>query len=82
MPYSFSTQFNNLQAILLLVGAPNFLSLLSPTLQQLASDESPRVLHTVASGYHEVVLLLGDKSMSVVGIYQTLLRNKSVEVRM
>ena len=71
-----------LQAILLLAGAPRFLPHLSQTLKDLASDESPRVRHTVASGYHEVVLLLGDKSMSAVGIYQNLLHDKSIEVRM
>ena len=54
---------------------------LSSAHQDLATDDSPRVRHTVASGYHEVVRLLGDKSMSAVGIYQKLLNSKSVEVR-
>ena len=68
------------QAMLLLVGAPSFFPRLFPTLQFLANDNSPRVRHTVASGYHEVVLLLGDQSTSVAGIFQNLLRNKSIEV--
>lgn len=64
----------------MLAGAPVFLSQLSSTLQQLASDESPCVRRTVASGYHEVVGLLGDKSMSAANIYHTLLCDKSTEV--
>ena len=68
------------QAMVMLVGARGYQTLLSDTLRVLASDESPRVRHTVASGYHEVVLLLGDKSMSVIGVYQKLLSDKSTEV--
>ena len=66
--------------MLLLAGAPSFLPQLSQTLQDLASDESPSIRHTVASGYHEVVVLLGDKGMSAVGTYQNLLHDKSIEV--
>ena len=63
-----------------MVGVQGYQSKLTATLVELASDDSPRVRHTVASGYHEVVLLLGDKSMCVVGTYQKLLSSKSVEV--
>ena len=64
-----------------MVGAQGYVTKLSSAHQELATDESPRVRHTVASGYHEVVSLLGDKSMNAVGIYQKLLNSKSVEVR-
>lgn len=65
----------------MLVGSQGYVPKLSSTLQELATDEDTCVRHTVASGYHEVVLLLGDKSMSAVGIYQKLLSNRSIEVR-
>ena len=65
----------------MMVGAGGYQLQLSTTLQELASDECPHVRHTVTSSYHEVVRLLGDKSMSAVGIYQKLLSNKSVEVK-
>ena len=64
-----------------MVGGGGYVVKLSSTHQDLATDDSPRVRHTVASGYHEVVRLIGDKSMSAVGIYQKLLNSKSVEVR-
>ena len=63
-----------------MVGPQGFATKLGSTLQGLATDESHRVRHTVASGYHEVVLLLGNNSMSVVGVYQKLLSSGSVEV--
>jgi serine/threonine-protein phosphatase 4 regulatory subunit 4 len=70
----------NFPAMVQMVGGGGYVMKLSSAHQDLATDDSPRVRHTVASGYHEVVRLLGDKSMSAVGIYQKLLNSKSVEV--
>ncbi|CAI8034340.1 Serine/threonine-protein phosphatase 4 regulatory subunit 4 [Geodia barretti] len=69
----------NFPAMVQMVGGGGYAVKLSSTHQDLATDDSPRVRHTVASGYHEVVRLIGDKSMSAVGIYQKLLNSKSVE---